>query len=251
MQKLVFVSVFLTSCIAGLVLMPIVTESTESSDDPNLGLGTAVVAEPPRSFEQATSPPEDSQGPDLSTHSDTSIPPRHNSLARSGIVTRTPNAVTSHERDTRDIIDRWVPRLSDRSIDLREEAVEKLAAIAAAEPSYRDFLIPILIDSCRAEQTQRIHYHIFDATARFPLANPEWIDPFLDLYLEFGNKYYDNIMYHFVFRDLWRLIAGGRVLPNHPRYAEVVDLAKKAAKYGENEARAVGVKILDLSAAAQ
>jgi len=145
------------------------------------------------------------------------------------------------------IFQRWLPRLNDRSIDLREEAVSRLAAIARSDSAYRDAIVSALIARCRAEETQRIQYRIIDDTAALPLAHDKWLDPFLDLYLEIGNSHYDSIMYHFVFTRLWGLIQNGRVTAYHPRAHHVLELAKKAAQFGDGTVRAVGVKILDLS----
>ena len=245
MHKLLFIGVFLTTCIAGLAMIPLATSSRDHTARYDAGgfdvAGSAhPIARPPSTIEAGSSiEPPPPFGATLSTSGDLRLQPE---------VTHKPSIEISSPRlDSSKIVEKWMPRLTDRSIDLREEAVERLAAVAEADPNYRDILVSTLIDACRTEETQRIRYHLFDALAEFPQGHPEWVDPMLDLYIEFGNKYCDNIMYHFVFRDLWRLIESGRVRPSHPRYGEVIELAKAASQYGESEARAVGVKILDIS----
>lgn len=147
-------------------------------------------------------------------------------------------------------LSRWLPRLTDPSREVREEAGKKISEIAVNNPTYRDQLIPLLIAHCWTEQSWPVVTNGILYTLKDLPSDPKWREQFLDLYISLADKN-DSVTGSTGYREIWRAIEKGFVDNRHHRFQKILSLANKGkdAKYPHDnnvdDLRLYSMKILD------
>jgi len=132
---------------------------------------------------------------------------------------------------------KWLPRLDDVSVDVREKASEVLSLLALENPGLRDNLLPTLIRKAETETSWSVVCNsILFNISEIPSQDPGWVDPFLALYLILIKKPAD-IFGQYTIRDhaasyLWRLIEDGLLEKNHPDIPKAINLVRSNLKQG-------------------
>lgn len=84
------------------------------------------------------------------------------------------------------IVNRWLPRLTDRSIDVQDRSIAQLGRAAVADPECREIVLPALMSLAEAPSepwANRIPSSVLSATEDIPLDDPAWVSRFLEFYL--------------------------------------------------------------------
>lgn len=124
---------------------------------------------------------------------------------------------------------RWLPRLTDRSDKVREQASINLGKLAVRSPVLREQLVPLLLDFTAEEQLWHVLFnglYFYGEFGQVPKTDPKWIDSFVDVFLEIG-----IIPHHKQFgawRELQRLITETGVPLTWPRFGEVLETAQRS-----------------------
>lgn len=103
------------------------------------------------------------------------------------------------------IVDRWLPRLSDKSVDVQEKSIERLAQAATDDPSCRRQVLMALMQVAEAPAdpwANRIPLAVLQGTETIPKNDKEWLIPFLEFYLRLAKAK------HVMEEDSLNLIAG-------------------------------------------
>ena len=122
---------------------------------------------------------------------------------------------------------RWLPRLTDESMDVREEAAEILSTIASSHVELRDSLVPLLLRHCLAETAWTvISNSILCNLSSIPERHPEWLESFLDTYIELAKTSDEFVFSGYVVRqhalsNIWDLIEAKMVGIDHPKMKNI------------------------------
>lgn len=140
---------------------------------------------------------------------------------------------------TKAIVDRWLPRLSDKSIDVQEKSIDSLAKAATDDPSCRHQVLPALMKVAEAPDepwANRIALSVLQGTEDIPKKDKEWLIPFLEFYLRLAKAK------HVMEEDALNLIAGlvkdGLLRPSDQTIPMVVTFVQtRLAENDDSEAR--------------
>jgi hypothetical protein len=124
-------------------------------------------------------------------------------------------------------ITRWLPRLTDDSSDVREEAAEILSKIALSQPELRDSLVPLLLRHCLTETSWPVICNsILFNLSSIPERDSQWLEIFLDTYIELA-KTSDNFVFcgdvvrEHALSNIWDLIEEKMVGIDHPKMKNI------------------------------
>jgi hypothetical protein len=138
-------------------------------------------------------------------------------------------------------ISRWLPRLDDISSDVRGEAAEILSEIAESEAGLRDMLVPHLLNHCLKETSWPVICNgILYNLASIPKRDPQWLESFLDSYMQLAKTSDDFVFCGDTVRknamaQIWDFIEEGMIDSTHPKM-------KKIAAHIEDRLSRVGDK---------
>jgi hypothetical protein len=144
------------------------------------------------------------------------------------------------------LLARWLPRLTDHSSDVREQAAKHLATLAVRNPGYRGRLVPLLLDFAVEEAYWNVVLNglFFSGNLpSIPKIDAGWIDAFVDAYLEIGAV--PNSKQHGAWRELQKLVQEGHLKQQDKRFRQVVTTAAGVLNGASNDSRAHIFAILD------
>jgi hypothetical protein len=141
---------------------------------------------------------------------------------------------------------RWLPRLTDRADDVREQAAVQLGKLAVRSPVLRERLVPLLLDFTVEEPRWHVLFnglYFYGDFGSVPKSDPKWIDAFVDVYLEVGATR-DHKQFG-AWRELSRLLTEGHLPTTWLRIPEVLKVAQESLAGATDESRANILAITD------
>lgn len=129
-------------------------------------------------------------------------------------------------------ITRWLPRLTDESVDVREEAAEILSTIASSHVDLRDSLVPLLLRHCLTETAWPVICNsILLNLCSIPERQTEWLESFLDTYIKLAKTSDEFVFSGFVVREhalsnIWDLIEAKLVGIDHLKMKNIALLVE-------------------------
>ena len=144
------------------------------------------------------------------------------------------------------LLRRWLPRLTDRSADVRQKAAEHLGALAVRKPKYRGHLVPLLLDFAVEEEYWHVILNGLFFSADFPAipkSDAKWLDPFVEAYLEIGVV--PGAKQDGGWRELAELVEEEHLKPHHSKFNKVTDVARSVLNAANDDARLHIYAILD------
>jgi hypothetical protein len=124
-------------------------------------------------------------------------------------------------------ISKWLPRLTDDSSSVREEAAEVLSEIASSQSELRDSLVPLLLKHCMTETSWPVICNsILFNLSSIPEREPQWLESFLDAYIELAKTSNDFVFCGDTVREnalsyIWDLIEAKLVGIDHPKIGRI------------------------------
>lgn len=142
------------------------------------------------------------------------------------------------DSDAEKLLERWLPRLADRSSDVRENASVALGKLTVRSPACRERLVILLLDFAVQEE----YWHVIlngllfkGEFATIPKLDAKWLDPFVEAYLELGAI--PDAKQSGGWRELQELIEEGYLKPTNPIFRKVINAAKQALNGSDEDAR--------------
>ena len=175
-------------------------------------------------------------------------PPQGGSESNPGDAEITKIARSLVDSKGQSVIDRWLPRLADESSDVREQAAEKLAGLAAGSDEFRSIVLPRLFDIARSESNWVIVSNsILYETESIPKTDSSWLDAFVDLYIDCTDKPDDfsGVIEENAYRLLRELMEEAYLTPQHPRFDSVIEMARRDMERKKGDVRKELYGILD------
>jgi hypothetical protein len=125
------------------------------------------------------------------------------------------------------IVDRWLPRLGDKSVDVQEKSIDRLAQAATDDPSCRDEVLPALMRIAEAPDepwANRIPSAVLQRTIDIPKMDKEWLIPFLEFYLRLAKS--KQVMEEEALGLIAGLMKEGRLRPSDQAIPMVVTFVR-------------------------
>ena len=145
------------------------------------------------------------------------------------------------------IVDRWLPRLSDKSVDVQEKSIERLSQAATDDLSCRHQVLQALMQIAEAPNdpwANRIPLDVLQGTEGIPKKDKEWLIPFLEFYLRLAKA--KPVMEEDAFNLIARLVQEGQLKPADQIIQGIVSFAqKRLAENDDSEARGAMFLIID------
>ena len=146
--------------------------------------------------------------------------------------------------------------MGDISSDVREEAAEILSKIATSEAHLRDSLVPHLLSHCLKETSWPVICNgIFYNLSSIPKRDPQWLESFLDSYLQLAKTSDDFVFCGGTVRgnslaEIWDFIEEGMINNAHPKIKKLAThigdrLSREGDKAATGEERLYLIKIQD------
>jgi hypothetical protein len=158
----------------------------------------------------------------------------------------TKSTTTEIDSESVKLLERWLPRLTDRSSDVREKASVALGKLSVRSAACREKLVILLLDFAVQEE----YWHVILNGLLFhgefstvPKIDTRWLDPFVEAYLELGaipdGKQSGG------WREIQELLEEGYLKPANPTFRKVVDAAKQALSGSDETSRAHIFAVID------
>jgi hypothetical protein len=148
-----------------------------------------------------------------------------------------PDKASIDEEDAK-IFSRWLPRLTDRSTDVRTAAGIHLGQLAIRSITFRDRLVPLLLDFTAEEKAFYVLSNGLYSNGQFGLVvriEPKWLEAFVDVFLDVGAP--PDYKQFVVWRELAAMVVGGLLTANVPLLERIGSAARLALPAATDLAR--------------
>lgn len=135
----------------------------------------------------------------------------------------------------RKLMDRWIPRLDDKSDGVKEKAVTMLAEVALRDEASREEIIPKLLHIARtSNHWPLVANGVLFHTSEIPKIDPRWVEPFFDAYIHIAAKN-QTVSSKNSYLHIHELLECGAIRKDHPKLESVYETAQKRLKIDDDD----------------